>query len=502
MDRPRVVALLGSEQAALAIGACVLLSHLLLIGLPFVNLEFAFSAATQFFASHDEGQLAVYFHYQANTLGIPLLSFGLHKLLPFVDIAYLPRVVSMLGIPLFTLAILRLNRLMGWTKVPPSLVVGVCLLNPFVWTFSGRGTADFLPMAVGVFGLSLIWGESLSIRRIAVASIVFGLAIVLKYHAGIFLLFGLFDAFLRRDVTLKRRISRSFLLAAASGLLPILYVIAVKLRFGFWFTPPVYQDILHVKLGDAVTNSVVYLTYLLIMLIPLSLGAVSALPAPRRRGGLVWGAVLALTILSAVFVKPKGEMGFGPLDDIIAPWFLGMLSMVGALLFCALFLRVIEERDRHDHSPYPRYAATGIVFFVAVLSLSRPAQRYLMLPLPIAYLTLFGRRSSSPLIVASIAALPFFALINGVIAGHQLVQGGAAEALTSQISASGLLAVTDAGAIEVHAGLPFFPYHDQEKRYKVVSGKRPDAILSAERSLFWIMKGSFSVVPTQKPLPK
>lgn len=502
MDRPGIATSLRSERAAFLVGGGAFLTHLLLVRLPFVNLEYTFSSAARYFVSGDALSLAVYFYYEANTLGLPLLSAMLHALVPFLDIEYLPRLVSILGIPLLTVALVRLNRLLGAGKVPPALVVGLCLLNPFVWVYSGRGTADFLPMAVGVFGLSLIWGATLTTRRIVSASAVLGIAIVLKYHAGIFLLLALADVVLRRDATPQRRIGTAALCAVAAGLLPLLYLVIVKERFGFWVTPPVHQVGLRIKPEGAVMNFVAYLTYLVIVLFPVTLVAIAAVPMPKHRRLLIGSVVLLATILSAAYVKPVGEMGFGPLDRIIPSWVLGMLSAVGALLFCAIVVRIIRGEDRDERSPYLRYAAIGVLFYVAVLSLSRPAQRYLMLPLPVAYLMFFGHRNSTRLVSASIAALPLFALVDGVITAHQQVGGAAASALAAQIGAAGLLPVTDAGEITGHAGLPFFPYREREKTFTVVVGKRPGAILSSEESLFGIVTSAFSVVPIRPTAPK
>jgi len=136
----------NKKNQILLIGS-VLSIHLLLILLPSVNLEFAFVDAAHYFSRRDQALLDQYFNYQANTLGLPWLAWLVSHVLPMLDMLTVVRLLSVSGIVIMASSFLRLSRYMGEQS---SLgLLAFLLLNPLIWTYSGRATADFLPAAIG-----------------------------------------------------------------------------------------------------------------------------------------------------------------------------------------------------------------------------------------------------------------------------------------------------------------------------------------------------------------
>ena len=126
-----------------------------LIALPQVNLEFAFIDGAKYFLSPEDNKILLdqYFNYQANTLGLPLLLSGFARCFPGADILVLMRLLNVTGILLLSFSIISISRHFG--KDNTLTILALILLNPLVWTFSGRATADFLPMALGLFAIAL-----------------------------------------------------------------------------------------------------------------------------------------------------------------------------------------------------------------------------------------------------------------------------------------------------------------------------------------------------------
>ncbi len=171
--------------------------HLAVIGLPFVNLEWAFSEAAHYFTTHDYYYLDQYFSNQANTLTLPALSAGFSKLLPFIDISYFPRLFAAGSYILLGIAIRKMTRILFNTDKDSNLYMILVFLNPLIWIFGGRGTADFFPAAIGIFGLALYWSHANSKMKQIFAILSLSLSILLKYHA-VFLLVPLaIEIFLR-----------------------------------------------------------------------------------------------------------------------------------------------------------------------------------------------------------------------------------------------------------------------------------------------------------------
>ena len=155
--------------------------HLLMLSLPPVNLEFVFADAAKYFINPANVQLIEqYFYYQANTLGVPGLSAILLKVVPSMDALIAVRVVSIMGIALFGWSLIRIAQYLG--RPLNSALLWVMLLNPLIWTYSGRGTADFLPAAVGLCSVALALGMPGKTSRLLLAGLVMGVAAVLKYH--------------------------------------------------------------------------------------------------------------------------------------------------------------------------------------------------------------------------------------------------------------------------------------------------------------------------------
>ena len=68
------------------------------------------------------------------------------------------RAINLMGIPLLAIGIFRISSYLKLNNF--NVVILLTILNPIVWTYSGRATADFLPTALGVFAISLALGES------------------------------------------------------------------------------------------------------------------------------------------------------------------------------------------------------------------------------------------------------------------------------------------------------------------------------------------------------
>jgi hypothetical protein len=144
--------------------------------------------------------------------------------------------------------------------------------------------------------------------------------------------------------------------------------------------------------------------------------------------------------------------------------------------------------------------AVGIVLFLLVLSLSRPAQRYLLFVVPLFYVLLLpdakGRYS---LISAAILLSVIFDLY---IALNQAASGIASAEMTRRIADLGLLSETSPGAIESHVGNLFFRYRNNDKHFVVVAGDRGDKLASVHYSVFQsvpFIGKTYSLVPLQQP---
>jgi hypothetical protein len=171
--------LLKEKRPALAILVLTLL-HLPFIFLPSLNLEFAFAGAAQYFQTGEQALLNQYFHFQANTLAFPFFISLIAKLFHSNNYLLIGRLLSLVGSVGFAISLLKLmESLMLSSKTQ---YVSILLLNPLVWVFSSRATADLLPAALATLAISLLISSSANYTVIVAAAVVMGFAGLLKYH--------------------------------------------------------------------------------------------------------------------------------------------------------------------------------------------------------------------------------------------------------------------------------------------------------------------------------
>jgi hypothetical protein len=475
----------------------IFFAHLSLYWLPQINLEWAFSDAIIFFQTGQQSLIERYFSNQANTLGISYSSFILAKFLPALKVEFLPRIFSAMGVILLGSALIRLSTILQM-KGSVFLLIILVLTNPLIWVYSGRGTADFLPAAMALFSVSLLWDKSVGPIGIAAAILTFSMAIILKYHAIILLPIIWVEALTRPKVEFRFVFLRLSIVSALILLGPCLYIYYIYLKFGFWIIPSNFETVHQISLSSFLTNLVGYFSYLSGLLFPLTVfSLLGRILSVRSLAQMT--AVLTLLFLFGYYllVLLAGEMKFGPLDQHLNEKMMyGILCMCIAPLCFTIRDCYLAYKDNRERIRLLICIVFGIVFFIAVLSMSRPSQRYLLFILPMAYYFIMIYIDKSKLITASVIGL--FVLLNAFVGISQYATGIAANELVQEIRSRNLMNVTNPGAILGHAGNLFPHGSSSTMEYEVVNGQSPEQLFFAESSPTPFVRKVFSVVPIIK----
>ncbi len=133
-----------------------LIVHSLLLKVSGVNLEFTFVDAANYFKTLNPILIHQFFYYEANTLGVPYLAYCISSFFPKIEILVLIRIMNLVGLILMSIGIINICRFLNKKNYVGILIL--LILNPLIWTYSGRATSDFLPMALGIFSISLVLG--------------------------------------------------------------------------------------------------------------------------------------------------------------------------------------------------------------------------------------------------------------------------------------------------------------------------------------------------------
>lgn len=484
-----------------AIIAIAVLFHVAISGFPLVNLEWAFSDAALFFTNNDHRYIDQYFEYQANTLAVPFIAAFFAKIFPFLSITTLPRIFSAIGFIFLGEALLKINRIVK-TNIPGYLLLLIVFLNPLLWTFGGRGTADFPPAALGIFGLALFWEQNDGAWKKYLAVCLLGIGIILKYHTVLLLAPIVLEIFLRKDQKWKTAMWKAGTTVTGALILPVLYILLVKQELGFWLTPPIYMERHKLSASEFFTNFSIYFGYLALLLLPFSVFSfwyfIRHFPSKNKVSSIFIVIIIGsiLFTLGYFWLRPQGEMNFGPLDGMLSAAISGGSFMMLALTMGIILYQGFEQIGLHRNgllsNRYILCMIAGVGIFLFILSFTRPTQRYLMFILPFAYFFLL------PMILGNkkniFVAIVMYSIMNFFLLSNQYATGTAAQDMVKEIRERGIVEKTEGGAINAHAGNIFFPYRQYNKEYMIVGGAPAGSLYTAKAGFLPMAKKSYSLI--------
>ncbi len=475
----------------LAVIGAFFLAHCLLILLPSINLEFAFVDAAHYFQTGNSSLIEQYFRFQANTLGLPYLSWLISFFSPNLDMLFVIRLLSASGIVLLGLGVINFCKFLGRDDAIKLLIL--ILLNPLVWVFSGRATADFLPAALGFYSITILL-KNRTIFHIFCAGTLLGIATILKYHA-IFLLLVLIPCLW--DSKNKLFDIKPFLMVSAISLtLLSIFLFIVHQNFGFWVAPPIYQSIHGLNFRSFLNNFFLYIGFLILLCAPQSL----IFPGWKKllikhRYLIIFGSA-AIFFLGSIGFQDGGELNLGPLDR-----FINKNAMAGIFLLFSLFFLTpfLATQENITVKKFNSLLAISIILIISAFSLTRPAQRYLLVVIPFFYFLVPQRVINNKKVI--IVSVFMYTMINIFIGYSQWNTGSAAEKMVYAIRVAGLIDVTNPGIIEGHVGNQFNINVRGDSKYVVILGDDPAARIKVESGVSFSKK-TFSLVEISRQDPR
>lgn len=437
---------------------------------PAVNLEFAFVGAAEYFRTSQSVLIDQYFTYQANTLGMSYLAHWVSTLFPQIDLLFLMRFINILGFPLLIVGVYRVNRYIGINSFP--VVVLLTVLNPLVWAFSARATADFMPAALGLFAISMALGKERALLKSVAAGVLLGLAAVLKYH--VLCMLPLLAALLVYKEGYRLAFNKLFVITTISLLFLSFYLFKVHEVFGFWVAPEKYKMVHDLKLYNVVNNFVLYLGFLVLLALPTFFLSSALWRELAGKWKHLLVSLLVMAFLGGMFFHETGELNLGPLDAYVSE----RVRVVGlSLLFVFGWVLIFFKGEGRESFGRVRIlVGLSVLFVVLSLSLTRPAQRYLLFVLPV-FMMILPRDIIRNRVVVAFAVM-LFITANAVIETNKWSAGLAAQKMLGELSERGIIQVTNPGAISPSVGDAFFEYPDSERIYLVVPGPVADAIVT------------------------
>lgn len=482
----------SKKNITVIIVLAALILHTTMIFFPPVNLEFAFvDAANYFNTPNNPFLLDQYFNYQANTLGLSYLAAQLGRFFSGVDLLFVIRMMNLCGIIFLAAGISRICTYLHLNYT--NFILALVLFNPIVWAFSGRATTDFLPMALGVFAISLALDNKRVMVNIVLAGFILGIAAILKYHVLSLLIFLFVLIFQQKS--LADSLIKSAMVATISIVMVVLYMVKMHALFGFWVTPPKFQVIHQLGFFEVFNNFILYTGFLGLSALPTFMISCRFRDMAKKYWKFILPALLVLFFVGMCGLHDSGELNFGPLDQIMGPLLRTTILSLASVSTLMLIFMPHEKLMTQDKTK--NLLGIALIIAILVFSTTRPAQRYLLFLLPIFLFSV-----SSAVITARftfVSILLLFIVGNTFIEYSRWSTGTAAKILVSKIQDKNLLMLTDPGPIEGHVGNYFYAFNQMPKQYIVVAGESPDALVTGKGGFNFLQK-SFSVVPLKNKI--
>ena len=459
--------------------------HLITLSYPGINFEFSFADASNYFLTRDPELLDRYFKYQANTLALPYISSLILNVIPITNPLIAIRLLNLVGISLLAIGITFICKYLKKDALIPS-VLALTLFNPLIWAFSGRATADFFPMALGIFCISIpLFNKNKLI--LLLAGCLFGLACAIKYHTLCLLVIGASLLYVRSS-NFMQEVKLIYLFLLPSFIVLFSFLTLIFLEFGYWIVPQSVVSEHSFKLTlNFIDNFFGYFGLLSLLSLPFIALSVDFYKSVFFNRKFLLLALALLIFVLSIAVKDHGEMNLGPLDQFISPSQRIYIYLAMSVVTLITLFYPIDNKSK-----YQNFLSLSLFFIILVFSFARPAQRYL-LPLIPFYLIAIPPSYLSKKIVYSTLALFFLAII--FIENSRLNTAKSALEIVQKINEQNLLKVTSPGVITSHVGNLFNFENDSIAIFTIVYGQRGDAIISVRSGSIIFTSKTLSVVP-------
>jgi hypothetical protein len=485
--------------------------HAVVLNEPFVNQEVAFSEGARGLAESDypEG-LTRFWRHQVNPLGYSAITAMLRSVLHLSGAFWTARLSSLAGGALILASGYLWFRKIGALRADLFwLWGGVTTLCPLVWIFTGRGTADVLPVGILCCAFTSCWLAEGRWSRHWLAAGLLALATVVKYNSllsGLGFLWLVLHGTGQMRLPLRTRLGQGALYGLIPGVSLAAYFAWVYSNFNVLFVQEQFRD-RHSPFADLPQFPAIlaaYSSYLVMLTGLLALAPLVALWQPLRiRARIVLsGCALALATAAAAALRgfDAGEMGFGGFDRLLpAEVFLclrGAFLMLAATCAVELCRKAIAEKDE-----FCQFLLAALIPTLLISSCSRPAQRYLLAAVPWVFfaLTVLTRRRMLGLTrVLGWTSVVGFCGLSAVATVYSVAHGRAADRMARWVVDQGLAAETEPGDMRAHCDQYFPITPPPAPKYVVQPVPAEGAIHTEAVSIFGRSLRGFYLLPVDR----
>ena len=154
--------------------------HLIFVKNYPVSVEFAFIDFAKFYEDYNKLILEEFISVQANTVVFSYIIFFFDQLFLIHNYLITGRLLSILSYIFLYFGILNFTNFFKINLANFFILVLVLFLNPIIWIYGFKVTADLLPASLSFFGISQIFSNKNIISKILISSFLVSLASLMK----------------------------------------------------------------------------------------------------------------------------------------------------------------------------------------------------------------------------------------------------------------------------------------------------------------------------------
>ena len=452
-----------------------ILIHVLFINLSPINFENSFSEGAKYLEELNYKIINNYFQHNANTYVFPFISSLIHKLVPFLETLVITKFLSATGYIFLGIGLIKLHNYYE-LKVNLNLLIIIIFINPLIWTFGFRGTPDFFSSSLAIFSIAFLIDDNLSIYKKVIYSLIFGLAIAIKPHAILIFLLFLFtkiNFFQLNSKYLFNLFNKLLFVFIFISIPSIVYYLLCYLLFDVLFFADVYKS-MHFK--DHTTNEnnnyyfknyfknlILYFSFLLLSILPLFfMTYVKAINFKKLLINLIFILLLFYLSINFSIISTIGEMDFGFLNKYIPAY------LFQFIIYCSLFFSLLMIFDLIKYSKLLSGKNISLIIFILsyilLLSILRPAQRYLLFIIPFIYISY----SLSYKIKLYNIIFYFFitTIINIFLLSNHVITSKSINNVINHLKSENIIFQTHPGVLNPHVRHLFFEDPYSQKNYQ------------------------------------
>ena len=447
--------------------------HAFYINTPFVNLEYVFAQATQSLLDPETG-MSNYFSMQANPLGYVWFSTLFHFLMGEPEGFWSYRLASVSGL----VAILGAGAVFTSSLKPDHnkefhLWCALVTFSPLIWLFSGRATADILPVGLLLLSFALVFkSEAKPVYR-WLSPVIFLSAILVKYHALLMAPGFIYIFWCQNECQFNRAWVKKcgqFFLLPLLGFFTYLWVIYNQ--YGFFLAPDNHSQ-LEFGFANFIKTFSLYASYLGILLGPLALVSILSV---RKNWSEKWWVLsvagLGLGVWTRInpFGFQGGEMNYGPLDGLLNGSLVFLVKGLGGIFFCFLVFDCFFEANKNKNA-VAGFILTVCLPFLLICSATRPAQRYLVFLIPLIFYFLVFYKLQGRIFFRSVlgwGTVAVFVLANIFAVNYQVAQARASDNMAQWLIENKMIEQTHPGSIYSNSGQYFTAFVGSPKTHRVL----------------------------------